>query len=161
MEEIEFCPMRITVKGPEPFTLIAVWACRVGKTEKDHYVGQVYKSLKAHPAWFQGPVIVAGDLNSNTRWDEGGGVGGHADVVRMFGEYGLSSAYHAHFDEEQGAESRPTEYFFRHRDRPYHVDYIFIPKPWLSRLQTVEVGGYGQWSRLSDHCPVIVDVQNP
>jgi exodeoxyribonuclease III len=145
----------IAVKAPEPFTLIAVWTTSV----KLDYSGQVYQFLKAHPAWFQGPVVVAGDFNSNTRWDEGQGVGEHSDVVRMLEGYGLASAYHVHFNEKQGAESRPTEYFFRHQDKPYHVDYIFVPKPWLPQLREVRVGEYELWSRLSDHCPVIADIQ--
>jgi endonuclease/exonuclease/phosphatase (EEP) superfamily protein YafD len=40
---------------------------------------QVYLSLTAHPAWFRGPVIVAGDFNSNSQWDEEGWVGDHLD----------------------------------------------------------------------------------
>ena len=149
----------VTVQGPEPFALIAVWACKVGTNARDHYIGQVYQFLKVHPAWFQGPVIVAGDFNSNAKWDEGHGVGGHSDVVRMLKECGLASAYHAHFNEKQGAESHPTEYFFRHQDKPYHVDYIFVPKPWLPRLHDVRVGDYKEWSRLSDHCPLVANVQ--
>jgi endonuclease/exonuclease/phosphatase family metal-dependent hydrolase len=49
---------------------------------------------------------------------------------------------------------------FRHEDKPYHVDYIFIPREWAPRLRAVEVGGYEQWSKLSDHCPVIADVMD-
>jgi exodeoxyribonuclease-3 len=148
----------ITVGAPTPFTLIAVWACKVGARKRDQYIGQVYQFLRADSVFFRGPVVVAGDFNSNMMWDEGEGAGGHSDVVRMLEERGLVSAYHASFNENQGAESRPTEYFFRHKDKPYHVDYIFVPKLWLPRLRSVDVGSYAQWSRLSDHCPVVADV---
>jgi endonuclease/exonuclease/phosphatase family metal-dependent hydrolase len=49
-------------------------------------------------------------------------------------------------------------FFYRRADRTFHLDYIFIPREWVSRLRTVEIGGYEQWSKLSDHCPVAVDV---
>jgi exodeoxyribonuclease-3 len=148
------------VKGPEPFALIAVWACKVGANAKDDYIGQVYQSLKAHPNWVrQGPVIVAGDFNSNLQWDEEALVGNHSDVVRMLEQYGLVSAYHTHFKESQGTESRPTKYLFRHMDKPYHVDYVFIPKVWSPRLLNVRVGNYTEWLRLSDHCPLVAEVQ--
>jgi hypothetical protein len=60
--------------------------------------------------------------------------------------------------EPQGGESRHTLYMFRHEDKPYHIDYIFIPREWTVRLRTVEIGGYEHWSKLSDHCPVIVEI---
>lgn len=147
----------IAVKGYEPFTLIAVWTT----SKKDDYSGQIYKFLKAHPTLFHnGPVIVAGDFNSNARWDGKGWDGSHSNVVKILEEeYGLVSAYHVHFAEKQGSESRPTEYLFRHENKPYHVDYIFIPKAWSSRLLNVCVGEHSQWSVVSDHCPLIAEVQ--
>jgi endonuclease/exonuclease/phosphatase family metal-dependent hydrolase len=78
--------------------------------------------------------------------------------VKLLNEHGLVSTYHEHFGEPQGGETRHTLYMFRHQDKPYHIDYIFIPKEWASRLKTVEVGAFETWSKLSDHCPVAVDV---
>ncbi len=60
----------VEVNSPTPFILIAVWACAVGASRKDRYIGQVYQALMAHPEWFNGnPVVVAGDFNSNKIWD--------------------------------------------------------------------------------------------
>ena len=55
-------------------------------------------------------------------------------------------------------ETSPTLHLFRHKSRPYHVDYVFIPREWMFRLRAVEVGEYEQWSKLSDDCPVVVDI---
>jgi exonuclease III len=49
-------------------------------------------------------------------------------------------------------------FFYRRCDRTFHLDYIFIPREWASRLKTVEVGKCETWLKLSDHCPVVVDV---
>ena len=80
----------------------------------------------------------------------------HTEVVRLFGGHGLISAYHAHHGEKQGTETRPTYYFYRHRDKPFHIDYVFVPTSW--RLSSVEVGSFREWGHLSDHVPVVADV---
>jgi exodeoxyribonuclease-3 len=134
---------------PTPFTLIAVWACAVGAKRADRYIGQVYQALIAQPEWFIGnPVVLAGDLNSNRIWDAHRLVGNHSDVVKFLDERGLVSVYHEHFGEPQGEETRRTMYLFRHEDKPFHIDYIFIPREWAARLNAVEVRRYEQWSKL-------------
>jgi exodeoxyribonuclease-3 len=149
----------IAVNAPIPFILIAVWACRAGIKKTDNYIGQVYQSLIGHPEWFDGtPVVLAGDLNSNKIWDHERLVGTHSEVVKILGEHGLVSGYHEFFEEAHGVESRPTIYFYRHAHRPFHIDYIFIPREWSPHLKTVDVGEYERWSKLSDHCPVTVEI---
>jgi exodeoxyribonuclease III len=149
----------VRIDGPIPFTLLAVWACQAGAKRTDHYIGQVYQALMSHPEWFdEAPVVVAGDLNSNTIWDAERKVGNHSEVVKILAARGLMSGYHEFFSEAQGAESRATIYLYRHADKPFHLDYIFIPRKWKRRLKTVDVGDYERWSKLSDHCPVIVDI---
>ena len=149
----------VEVDAPTPFMLLAVWACRTGIKKADNYIGQVYQALMSHPEWFdRTPVVLAGDLNSNKIWDPERPVGNHSDVVKILAERGLVSGYHEFFGEAQGAESRPTIYFYRRADRPFHIDYIFIPREWAPRLKTVDVGEYERWSKLSDHCPVTVDI---
>jgi endonuclease/exonuclease/phosphatase family metal-dependent hydrolase len=148
----------IEVDAPTPFTLIAIWACRVGSTNVHNYVGQVYYALASHPEWFNGsPVVLAGDLNSNKGWDERHDVTNHSSVVSILAERGLVSGYHEYFSEPQGMETRPTLHFYRRSDRTFHIDYVFVPRTWT--LRTVEVGKYEQWSELSDHCPVVVEVE--
>ena len=147
------------VGSPVPFTLIAVWACAAGVRREDRYIRQVYLALTAHPEWFDGEaVIVAGDFNSNKIWDRKRRVGNHSDVVKLLGSHGLVSAYHEHRNEAHGAETCPTFHLFRHKDKPYHIDYIFLPQAWKSRLEGVEVCKYEDWSKMSDHCPLFLDV---
>jgi hypothetical protein len=76
--------------------------------------------------------------------------------VRLFEGHGLISAYHSHHGEKQGAETRPTYFFYRHQDKPFHIDDVFVPKDW--KLGSVEVGSFPEWGHLSDHVPVVVDV---
>jgi exonuclease III len=152
----------LEVDAPTSFTLIAVWACQIGSKRADNYIGQVYGALTTHPEWFSHrPVVLAGDLNSNKIWDSHRKVGNHSAVMKLLDERGLVSAYHEYFREPQGEESQHTMFFYRRLDRTFHLDYIFIPKEWASWLKTVEVGRCETWLKLSDHCPVIVDLAPP
>ena len=147
----------VQVHGAVDFNLLAIWACPVGTKRADNYIGQVFRCLAEHDGWFgSAPVVVAGDLNSNSQWDADRPGRNHSEVVRLFEGHGLISAYHAHHTEKQGAETRPTHYFRHHQDKPFHIDYVFVPKGW--RLKSVEVGSFREWGHLSDHVPMLVDV---
>jgi exodeoxyribonuclease-3 len=139
------------------FNLLAVWACPVGTKRADNYIGEVHRCLVKHRGWFSNAsVVAAGDFNSNVQWDANHPGRNHTEVVRLLENHGLNSAYHTHHGEKQGAETRPTYYFYRHKDKPFHIDYVFVPTRW--RLRSVEVGPFREWGHLSDHVPVVVDV---
>ena len=44
-------------------------------------------------------------------------------------------------------------YPWHHKNRPYHIDYVFLPQHWTTQIQRVEVGSHAAWSKLSDHVP--------
>lgn len=119
----------VRVRGAVDFNLLAVWACPVGTRRADNYIGQVYRFLAEQSGWFDDiPVVVAGDFNSNSQWDEERPGRNHTEVVRLFGGHGLISAYHAHHGEKQGAETRHTSYLYRHQDKPFHIDYAPVAR---------------------------------
>jgi len=74
---------------------------------------------------------------------------------------GLLSAYHAFHEIDSGKETEPTLYWRnRKKDGPkYHIDYCFVPKTWTGRLQNVAVGSFDTLIKLSDHMPLIVDLE--
>jgi exodeoxyribonuclease-3 len=149
----------LEVEGSENFTLIAVWACAVQGKRLDSYVGQIHQSLAVHPEWFNsGRVVMTGDFNSNAIWDKNRSAN-HSSMVRALAAHGLMSAYHDTYKEEHGFESKPTFYLYRKPDKKYqyHLDYVFVPAAWRSRM-IMQVGSYADWSSLSDHCPLTVEV---
>jgi exodeoxyribonuclease-3 len=101
---------------------------------------------------------MCGDFNSNTIWDRNRKIRTHSAVVKLLRDRNLFSAYHAFFSEEQGKETRPTYYFWHREDRPFHIDYTFVPGRWCPRIRSVDVGAYKDWRRTSDHVPVVVDI---
>ena len=54
-------------------------------------------------------------------------------------DFGLVSAYHAHTGHAPG-EEQPTLYWQWKHHQPYHVDYCFVPEPWVGHIRSVEVG---------------------
>jgi hypothetical protein len=149
----------LEVKGPENFTLLAVWAWSE-KGGIPSYVRLIRQFLAAHPIWFgNGPVVMAGDFNSNCQWDKAPSRD-HFSLVEQLAQHGLISAYHSHHNQQQGSETRPTFHKGRKSDNPYHIDYIFMPREWIARLDNLEVGTFDDWARLSDHCPLTIDVAN-
>jgi endonuclease/exonuclease/phosphatase family metal-dependent hydrolase len=144
----------------QPLRVIGVWACRVGAKKRDNYIGQLYAALRENPDWLSCPnTIVAGDFNSNSIWDCNRPVGNHTAVVELLAAQGIVSAYHAFYDEPHGSESRPTLYLLKNRNRPFHIDYVFIPDKWANRLNRVSIRNGAKWAALSDHRPIVVDIE--
>src|SRR5580704_2243372 len=123
------------------FLLIAVWTMPVRGSHVCSYIGQLYQAVVDNPRWFaRKPAIVCGDFNSNTFWDHhrpntSGRTGNHSAVVRLLEKHHLASAYHQFFSELQGQETQPTYYFWHHKNRPYHIDYVFLPEQWATEIK--------------------------
>jgi len=150
----------VRIHGPHEFLLVSVWACPVGNERERNYVGQIQEAIVRHPKWFtaETPTVICGDFNSNTVFDPGRKKRSHSRVVQLLAERGLVSAYHAFFSEPHGAETRPTYYFWHREERPFHLDYIFLPSKWMKCVTDFKIGTHGQWRPASDHVPIQVDI---
>lgn len=155
-------PVHIT--GPASCNLLAVWAQNVsGGNVRKRQAGPLRRGLKKYKSFLSGgSAIVAGDFNNNVIWHKPGYWINHGISVAILESYGLVSAYHARTGERQGEETMPTLYWRdRRKDGPtYHIDYVFLPRAWLDRIRGFDVGSFEEWcgSGLSDHVPVVVDV---
>ncbi|GAA0284389.1 hypothetical protein [Halobacterium noricense] len=43
-------------------------------------------------------------------------------------------------------------------ERPYHIDYAFVPRGLMESDVEVTVGGYDDWIDASDHMPLLVTI---
>ena len=148
----------IEVTGPQRFLLIAVWAMQ--NDREDRYVRGVFRAVDRCASLIAAqPTILLGDFNSNTRWDKTfPRTANHSTLVAKLRKLGCVSAYHHFRREEHGAESEPTYFQYNHRDKPYHLDYVFVPQQWTERIARVFVGRHEQWRAWSDHRPVVVEL---
>lgn len=147
----------IQVHGPRSFLLLAVWTQNEGD---EKYVRGLVRAVDACEGIISTqPTVVMGDFNSNAVWDnEHPKDCNHSALVRQLDSLGLESAYHVHYGEKYGEETRPTFFHYRQESRKHHIDYCFFPKAWRHELRNVSVGSFADWSKLSDHVPLIVEV---
>ena len=148
-------PIAVT-GGHYDFTLYAIWANNPADPD-GQYVEQVWKAIHHYSRYISNKrTMLAGDFNSNTIWDRKYRAGNHTNVVNKLGAKGIHSSYHVHHKQSQGSEEHPTLYMYRHRDKPYHIDYCFASADLTRKIQSVEIGEYDFWSKHSDHVPVMV-----
>lgn len=147
----------IAVTGYESkFILYAIWANNPDDPD-GQYVEQVWKAIHHYDKKLRNKqTILIGDFNSNTIWDRKYRAGNHSNVVKRLEEKGIFSCYHLHHKQIQGKEEHPTFYLYKHKDKPYHLDYCFASTDLIDKIQSVEIGEYDFWKQYSDHVPVIV-----
>ena len=141
--------------------LLATWAFNHrAKSLGDGRIGTCLPVIDSMAGWLAQPrSIMAGDFNQHPRWDTPCGRNNFRDVCSSLSSLGLKSAYHTATGEAHGAELQSTLYLHRKHKRPYHIDYCFVHSG--SRLRQTQVGAFEEWRKVSDHVPVIVDVEMP
>lgn len=148
-------PIEVT-GGAFNFTLFAIWANN--PEDKDGaYITQIWKALHYYENFIgDNKTILAGDFNSNSIWDKSWRKDNHSNVVEKLATKGVLSAYHEFYNQDQGTEEHPTLLMYRHKNRPYHIDYCFASLDFIEKLVHVEVGNYEDWKHCSDHNPLMV-----
>ena len=139
------------VDGPVKFTLLAVWAVKT----YGGYVKQLCEAIVAHSELFKnGPVVMAGDFNIERLSQNLSRLG------QELSDKGLESAYHYSAQITKNEVEPPT---YRHRpkkNKPFHIDYVFLPKIWLQHIVKVTIDDGEEWKGASDHYPVIVRLRD-
>jgi endonuclease/exonuclease/phosphatase (EEP) superfamily protein YafD len=148
----------VVVSGPVTLTVVGVWTQKV-PTYTEHLLNGLAAIKPVLPA---GPLVVMGDFNNHPRWDNPATPHrNHAAIVQALGDdFGLVSAYHHFHGVEHGSDSHPTLFFQFDQNRPYHIDYIFVPREWVRHITRVVVGSYDDWKD-SDHRPLSVTLDLP
>jgi hypothetical protein len=140
--------------------LLGVWTQKTDSHDF-RYIGQLWKYLNLHKETLRiNDSVVIGDFNSNAIWDKKHAAASHTHVVGQLSEVGLYSLYHYVQSTSHGKEPDPTFYLYRNRQKPYHIDYAFLPKDWLPG-STIDIGHHEAWSKYSDHMPVRVKIVAP
>lgn len=149
---------KLVIDGPASLELFPVWAC-TSKRPAKRYIEHVHYLLDLMEQTPLSPfAIVAGDFNSNSFWDSDFGAQSHSAAVERFRKLGMESAYHEFLGTPQGAERHPTFWFRKNKRTVYHLDYAFLSRSLLSKLRNVAVGHCNDWLSLSDHAPVVVEL---
>jgi len=154
--KIQYVIPLIVSNGRCKFTLFAIWANNPSDPD-GQYVEQIWKALHYYKRLLKSKrTILLGDFNSNSIWDKKYRIGNHSDVVDHLKQLGITSAYHLHYRKAQGSEKHFTLFMYRHKNKPYHVDYCFTSADLSAKINSVDIGGFRYWSQYSDHVPLIV-----
>lgn len=152
-------PIKVS-KGKFNFTLLAVWANNPHDPDGP-YVEQVWKGINHYQKLVKKTrTIIAGDFNSNSVWDKEHKQWSHTRVVKALGKKGITSAYHLHHGHPHGEEKHPTQFMYRHKNKPYHLDYCFLSKDFMDKMINAEIGDFKKWIKHSDHLPLIVTLES-
>jgi exonuclease III len=147
-------PVLITTPDEQIIHLLAIWS-------KPHptYVEAIARCLEVYADFLcAAPSIVVGDFNSHSRWDKPKRAWTHTRLVQHLDNYfGLVSAFHA---ANPGIPEPATLYWRWNEQRPYHIDYCFIPNNWVSRISETYVGNYDEWKTESDHRPLLIEISD-
>lgn len=148
-------PLSIKNKYIE-FVLLAIWGQK--PNNGDNYGAQTWNAINYYSDLLKHEnVIIAGDLNSNTFWDKPNRIANHSNIVSKLTMLEIQSTYHYFYNQEQGKEKDATFYLYKDIAKPYHLDYCFASAFFIKKLKNVTVGRHKDWSRYSDHNPLIVE----
>ena len=144
----------VSIQGPIDFHLLACWTQITGA-----YIEYCREVFESYQEFLLGkPSVIAGDLNSNAIFDYQHPKSNHTMTVDyLHKKFGLVSSYHKKLQAIQGKEEHPTFYMYRHQDKPFHLDYCFVPDRW--EIKGIDVGSWEEWHLKSDHCPLVVDIE--
>jgi hypothetical protein len=115
---------------------------------EDLYVYSYLNLHKMHDA------ILIGDFNSNVIWNREHNDRSHTDFNDLMSKINHFSAYHRQNNIAFGAEKQATFFMYRKIDRPYYIDYAYLPE------QTNFKISFGEMNYLdySDHLPIILTI---
>lgn len=158
-DTLEFA-LPMIVSGPARFHLLAIWACHPKRRgPKAEYLGPTRQAVGRYTEFLRAaPSVIAGDFNNNVTWDKPGAAINHSELIIQLGGLGLESAYHTFTGSAPGRELHPTIFWTRNLEKPYHIDYCFVPTRWQSQVRRVRVGPASDWLSISDHAPLTVDI---
>lgn len=111
--------------------------------------------------WDKSPIIIAGDFNITTAYrhasePKGPNTRGEIEILeRLRREFGLLNAWQAlHPNESLPQTLRWT----KDAQAKYHCDGIFADHSYLPHLAAASVESSEEWSKLSDHNPIVITI---
>jgi len=137
------------------YSVFAVWTQK--PVNNDNYTEQIWNAVQYYSDLLDGEnIIIAGDFNTNTIFDKPNRIVNHSSLVDFLKSKNIISTYHHFHNQIQGQEKDPTLFMQRKKDRPFHIDYCFASSNVIAKLINVEIGKYEDWTKHSDHKPLIV-----
>ena len=141
------------------FVLFAVWTKNKDKKNREiSYTEQTWNAItyEKYKKYLKGSIIMLGDFNSTDKLKQ---KPPHSQLIAKLKEYGIESAYHKYNDCENCDEIVPTLFWTMNKEKKYHCDFCFVSSDY--KLKNISIESTEDWEKhkLSDHCPLIIDVE--
>ena len=151
---INFLPIR-----SDNLKILGVWAYNHrAKKFGDNVSGETINAIEFYKEWLSDgelPCVIGGDFNNSVIWDKPNNKNNFKNINTHLKSLGFTSAYHANSDDDFGCEESATFFHTKQELKKYHIDYMYLQS---LKCNSVEVGRYKDWIKLSDHMPVRVEV---
>ena len=152
---INFLPIR-----SDDIKVLGVWAYNHrAKKFGDNVSGRTIEAVHYYNEWLADsdlPCIFGGDFNNSFIWDKPNKLNNFENINSKLIELGFKSAYHSDTNDDFGSEKGATFFHTKQESKKYHIDYMYLK---LLETESVELGAFDRWIKLSDHVPVIVEVK--
>lgn len=159
IEELDWgisdCKYFLPVQISHSVVIVGVWA-KGGKSNSVRYAGQITRFLNHHISQIElNSAFIIGDFNSNSIWDKRHKTANHTQNNIRLNSIGLKSLYHVVHSAENGVEAHPTFYLSYDKEKPYHIDYAYLPEC-IAAKSRIEIGMPDKWLQYSDHMPLYI-----
>ena len=148
----------LPVKVNDDFNLLGVWTNPDMEGRKEiYYPKEITRYYEEHKdsGFFNEDMIICGDFNCDVRLANKRHGKNVYEMIEKLSEKGLVDIYHYLTGEQEGKESIATFYWYRHLDKPFHLDHIFSAP---DKVKDLQIGDADKWLELSDHMPLIFEI---
>lgn len=153
----EQCFIAARVHGRFRLNVLGVWTKPPRGSGTGAYPRTFLRALPCYENFLcECDSVICGDFNSNLRWDTPSRRS-HQLMVDQLAQLGFVSAYHHFTGEPHGSETQCTLHHMHNPEKPYHVDYCFVPSSYTAKLSAVAPVSWPEERKFSDHLPLCVD----
>lgn len=154
-------PVTVRHSDGAEFLLLAVWTVKRAKDGRPSYPKQFAQVLERWRSEIElRPVVIAGDINASR---QGPAIGAHQRNLDVLAGLGAHSAYQLANGPVPAHEEPPTLRWVGRGGvvQHYHCDFVFVSNSLAGGVRSAEVGSLADWveTGLSDHCPVVADLE--
>ena len=140
----------------DTINVIGMWAHKdAGQT----YVMAVANAIEHYDSMLRDPnTILIGDMNNNVIWDHKTRKETQWQTfIENLHLRGKKSVWHETKGEVHGEESAHTLFWYRQKERGYHIDFAFGSDELITKSD-MQIGAAEDWLSHSDHMPIVLDV---
>ena len=151
---INFLPIQY-----DDLKILGVWAYNHRAIKFGNEVsGNTIDAIEYYRKWLDEdstPCLFGGDFNNSVIWDKPNNDNNFQNINANLNNLGFKSIYHSISGDSFGNETETTFFHTKNESKKYHIDYLYAKS---LEAKSITIGKYKDWTKLSDHSPVVVEI---